>query len=131
MLARRLSTILPPMSVEEALEVTSIHSVAGLLLPASGVVVERPFRAPHHTVSGAGLIGGGEPVRPGEVSLAHHGCLFLDELLEFKRHVLEALRQPLEDGCVSVVRARARATFPARPMLVAAVNPCPCGFRSG
>ncbi len=128
MLARRLSTILPAMSVEEALEVTAIHSVAGLLVPAHGIVVERPFRAPHHTVSSAGLIGGGEPVRPGEVSLAHHGCLFLDELLEFKRHVLEALRQPLEDGCVSVVRARARATFPARPMLVAAVNPCPCGY---
>ncbi|HEY4121977.1 MAG TPA: YifB family Mg chelatase-like AAA ATPase [Byssovorax sp.] len=128
MLARRLPTILPAMSVDEALEVTAIHSVAGLLSPEHGIVAARPFRAPHHTVSAPGLVGGGEPVRPGEVSLAHHGCLFLDELLEFRRNVLEALRQPLEDGAVAIVRARTRASFPARPMLVAAVNPCPCGF---
>jgi magnesium chelatase family protein len=127
MLARRLPTVLPPMSAEEALEVTAIHSVAGLLAHDRGLVEARPFRAPHHTVSAAGLVGGGEPVRPGEVSLAHGGCLFLDELLEFRRNVLEALRQPLEDGTVTVCRARYRATFPARPMLVAAVNPCPCG----
>ncbi len=128
MLARRLPTVMPPMSAEEALEVTAIHSVAGLLAHDRGLVLDRPFRAPHHTVSAAGLVGGGEPVRPGEVSLAHAGCLFLDELLEFRRNVLEALRQPLEDGTVTVCRARYRSTFPARPMLVAAVNPCPCGY---
>ncbi len=128
MLARRLPTIMPAMTFEEALEVSAIHSVAGLLPPDEGLVRARPFRAPHHTVSSAGLVGGGEPVRPGEVSLAHHGCLFLDELFEFRRGVLEALRQPLEDGVVTVCRARARATFPAKPLVVAAVNPCPCGF---
>jgi magnesium chelatase family protein len=114
--------------------VTAIHSVAGLLSPERGVLAMRPFRAPHHTVSAAGLVGGGDPVRPGEVSLAHRGCLFLDELCEFKGAVLEALRQPLEDGHVTICRARARATFPARPLLVAAINPCPCGYageRSG
>src|SRR5262249_18974193 len=93
-----------------------------------GIVPTRPFRAPHHTVSGPGLVGGGEPVRPGEVSLAHQGCLFLDELLEFRRGVLEALRQPLEDGIATICRVRARVVFPARPLVVAAVNPCPCGF---
>jgi magnesium chelatase family protein len=128
MLARRLATILPPLDIAEALEVTAIQSIAGLLHLDDGVVTVRPFRAPHHTVSQAGLIGGGEPVRPGEVSLAHHGVLFLDELLEFPRGVLEVLRQPLEDGQVTICRARTRATFPARPMLVAAVNPCPCGY---
>jgi magnesium chelatase family protein len=128
MLARRLPTVMPPMTLEEALDVTAIHSVAGLLLPERGIIGVRPFRAPHHTVSAAGLVGGGEPVRPGEVSLAHHGCLFLDELLEFRRNVLEALRQPLEDGQVTICRARTRATFPARPMVVGAVNPCPCGL---
>ena len=128
MLARRLSTILPPLRFEEALEVTAIHSIAGLLSPDRGLAAARPFRAPHHTVSTAGLIGGGDPVRPGEVSLAHHGCLFLDELLEFRRGVLESLRQPLEDGHVVLSRARARLTFPARPLLLAAVNPCPCGY---
>lgn len=128
MLARRLPTIMPPLSTGEALEVTAIHSVAGLLPADQGIVASRPFRAPHHTVSGPGLVGGGDPVRPGEVSLAHHGCLFLDELLEFKRTVLEALRQPLEEGHVAICRVRARVTFPARPLLVAAVNPCPCGY---
>jgi len=128
MLARRLPTIMPPMSLDEALEVTAVHSVAGLLSADRGVLAARPFRAPHHTVSAAGLVGGGDPVRPGEVSLAHRGCLFLDELLEFKAAVLEALRQPLEDGFVTISRARARATFPARPLLVGAINPCPCGY---
>ena len=128
MLARRLPTILPPLALDEALEVTAVHSVAGLLGDVRGVLTARPFRAPHHTVSAAGLVGGGDPVRPGEVSLAHHGCLFLDELLEFRRNVLESLRQPLEDGQITIARARARATFPARPLVVAAVNPCPCGY---
>jgi magnesium chelatase family protein len=134
MLARRIPTIMPPMSIDEALEVTAVHSVAGLLSAERGVLASRPFRAPHHTVSVAGLVGGGDPVRPGEVSLAHRGCLFLDELLEFKGSVLESLRQPLEDGFVTICRARARATFPARPLLVGAINPCPCGYageRSG
>jgi magnesium chelatase family protein len=128
MLARRLPTIMPPMTLDEALEVTAVHSVAGLLSAERGILAARPFRAPHHTVSAAGLVGGGDPVRPGEVSLAHRGCLFLDELLEFKSAVLEALRQPLEDGLVTICRARARATFPARPLLVGAINPCPCGY---
>ena len=128
MLARRLPTILPPLDLDEALEVTAIHSVAGLLPETRGVINTRPFRSPHHTVSAAGLVGGGEPVRPGEVSLAHHGCLFLDELLEFRRNVLESLRQPLEDGQITICRARFRAVFPARPLVVAAVNPCPCGY---
>jgi magnesium chelatase family protein len=128
MAARRLPTILPPLSPEEALEVTAIHSIAGVV-PGSGLVIERPFRAPHHTVSPVALVGGGEPVRPGEVSLAHRGCLFLDELAEFRRGALEALRQPLEDGTVTICRARGRATFPAKPLFVAAANPCPCGGR--
>lgn len=128
MLARRLPTIMPLLEDEQALEITALHSIAGLLQPERGIVQVRPFRAPHHTVSPVGLVGGGDPIRPGEVSLAHHGCLFLDELLEFKRGALEVLRQPLEDGIVSICRARSRATFPARPLLVAAVNPCPCGF---
>ncbi len=127
MLARRLPTVLPPMTPGEALEVSAVHSVAGLLPQGAGLLEERPFRAPHHSVSVAGLVGGGQPVRPGEVSLAHHGCLFLDELLELSRSTLEALRQPLEDGYVTVCRAKERASFPSRPMLVAAVNPCPCG----
>lgn len=128
MLARRLPTILPPMSDQEALTVTSIQSVAGLLRADQGIVRQRPFRAPHHTLSAAAMLGGGVPLRPGEVSLAHHGCLFLDELLEYRRHVLEGLRQPLEDGDVTICRAAARSTFPARPLFVAAVNPCPCGY---
>jgi magnesium chelatase family protein len=128
MMARRVPGILPPMTFEEALEVTSIHSVAGLLPPGSGLVDDRPFRAPHHTISNAALVGGGSQPRPGEVSLSHHGVLFLDEMLEFSRHVLEVLRQPLEEGCVTIARAARTAVFPARFVLVAAMNPCPCGY---
>jgi magnesium chelatase family protein len=128
MLARLLPTILPPLTFEEAIETTAIHSVAGLVEPTKGVVSSRPFRAPHHSVSEPALIGGGDWPRPGEVSLAHHGVLFLDELAEFRRPALEALRQPLEDGQVSIARIRARVVFPARPLVVAAVNPCPCGY---
>jgi magnesium chelatase family protein len=127
MLARRLPTILPALATAESLEVTAVHSVAGLLDPTLGVVTRRPFRAPHHSVSTAGLVGGGSMPRPGEVSLAHHGVLFLDELLEFPRAVLEALRQPMEDGFVSIARAAASLRYPARFALVAAMNPCPCG----
>jgi magnesium chelatase family protein len=115
------------MTSAESLEVTSIHSVAGLLDPTLGAVTRRPFRSPHHSVSAAGLVGGGSSPRPGEVSLAHHGVLFLDELLEFPRSVLEALRQPMEDGSVTIARAHASLRFPARFALVAAMNPCPCG----
>ncbi|WP_438033701.1 YifB family Mg chelatase-like AAA ATPase [Sorangium sp. So ce204] len=128
MLARRMPGILPPLSFEEATQVTSVYSVAGLLMPEVDLIGARPFRAPHHTVSGAGLVGGGEPVRPGEVSLAHHGVLFLDELLEFRSSVLEALRQPLAEGRVTLARGRTRTTFPAQSLIVAAINPCPCGF---
>ncbi len=127
MLARRLPTILPPLEFEAALELTKIHSVAGLT-GRSGLVAERPFRAPHHTISDAGLVGGGAVPRPGEVSLAHHGVLFLDELPEFDRSVLEVLRQPLEDRKVTISRASMTLTFPASFMLAAAMNPCPCGF---
>ena len=127
MLARRLPTILPDMTSAESLEVTAIHSVAGLLDPRLGAVTRRPFRAPHHSVSTAGLVGGGSVPRPGEASLAHHGVLFLDELLEFPRSVLEALRQPMEDGTVTIARAMASLRFPARFALVGAMNPCPCG----
>ena len=128
MMARRLPGILPPLSFDEALEVTAVHSVAGLLPRGAGLLADRPFRAPHHTISDIALIGGGAQVRPGEVSLAHHGVLFLDEMLEFTRHVLEVLRQPLEDGSVVVARAVRTAVFPARFVLVGAMNPCPCGF---
>jgi magnesium chelatase family protein len=128
MLARRLATILPALSREEALEVTRLHSVAGLLA-GSGLVTRRPFRSPHHTVSPAGLLGGGTGfLRPGEASLAHHGVLFLDELNEFRRDAIEGLRQPLEDGRVVVTRVNASVEFPARFTLVAAANPCPCGY---
>jgi magnesium chelatase family protein len=128
MMARRVAGILPPLTIDEALEVTSVHSVAGLLRPGAGLLVDRPFRAPHHTISNAALVGGGSQPRPGEVSLAHHGVLFLDEMLEFSRHVLEVLRQPLEEGTVTVARAARTVVFPARFMLVGAMNPCPCGF---
>jgi len=131
MLARRLPGLLPPLSKDEALEVTAIHSVAGMLGPSRSLSLRRPFRAPHHTVSEIGLVGGGggDVARPGEVSLAHQGVLFLDELAEFRRTALEALRQPMEDGVVTVSRAHVKATFPARPLLACAMNPCPCGYR--
>ena len=130
MLARRLPTILPSLSFDEAVEATSIWSIAGRLKPGQGLLSAPPFRAPHHTISVAGLIGGGAPLRPGEISMAHRGVLFMDELPEFGRAALEALRQPLEDGEVSIVRVRDRAALPARFMLVAAMNPCPCGHAS-
>lgn len=128
MLAKRLPTILPSMSLEEALEATKVHSVLGLLGNRHVLVTTRPFRAPHHTISDAGLIGGGSIPRPGEVSVAHNGVLFLDELPEFRKNVLEVMRQPMEDGKVTISRASTSLTFPARFMLVAAMNPCPCGF---
>jgi magnesium chelatase family protein len=128
MLAQRLPGILPPMTPDEAIECTRIHSVAGMLPATQPFVRARPFRAPHPSISDAGLIGGGTTPRPGEVSLAHHGVLFLDELPEFKRHVLEALRQPIEDGTIAITRVAAALTYPACVMLVAAMNPCPCGF---
>lgn len=128
MLARRLPSILPPLTLDEALETTKIHSVSGLLNSGQSLVAVRPFRAPHHTISDAGLIGGGSTPRPGEVSLSHHGVLFMDELPEFRRNVLEVLRQPLEDGDVTISRAAVSLSYPSRFMLAAAMNPCPCGY---
>ena len=127
MLARALPSILPPLTREEALEATAVHSVAGRLPAGAGVLEGRPFRAPHHTITSAGLIGGGVPVQPGEISLAHHGVLFLDELTEFRAWTLEALRQPLEEGAVRITRAGTQVRYPARFLLAAAMNPCPCG----
>ncbi len=127
MIARRIPSVLPPLTKEEALQTTQIYSISGLLSAEQGLVTERPFRSPHHTISDAGLIGGGNHPRPGEVSLSHHGVLFLDELPEFKKHVLEVMRQPMEDGEVTIARAANTLCFPARFMLVAAMNPCPCG----
>jgi magnesium chelatase family protein len=128
MLARRLVSVLPDLSLDEALETTKIHSVAGLLEKSMPLIATRPFRSPHHTISDAGLIGGGAYPRPGEVSLAHHGVLFLDELPEFQKNILESLRQPLEDGKVTISRAALSLSYPARFMLIAAMNPCPCGY---
>ncbi len=127
MLAKRLPTILPEMTFEEAIETTKVHSVMGLM-DGQALIATRPFRSPHHTISDAGLIGGGPVPRPGEVSLAHHGVLFLDELPEFRKNVLEVLRQPLEDMKITISRVMGTLTFPASIMLVAAMNPCPCGF---
>jgi magnesium chelatase family protein len=128
MMAHRVAGILPPLTFDEALEATAIHSVAGLVPPGCGLLAERPFRAPHHTVSDVALVGGGQMPRPGEISLAHHGVLFLDEMPEFNRHALEVLRQPLEEGVVRIARAARTAVFPARFMLIGAMNPCPCGY---
>lgn len=129
LLAQRLGTILPPLTQQESLETTRIYSAIGRLEDGQALVLLRPFRSPHHTISEAGLVGGGSTPAPGEISLAHHGLLFLDELPEFNRRTLEVLRQPLEDNCVTISRAIGSVTFPANLMLVAAMNPCPCGFR--
>ncbi|NTW06780.1 MAG: YifB family Mg chelatase-like AAA ATPase, partial [Syntrophaceae bacterium] len=128
MLAKRMPTILPDLTFEEAIEVTKIFSVSGSLSKTDTLIAVRPFRAPHHTISDAGLVGGGQTPRPGEISLSHLGVLFLDELPEFRRNVLEALRQPLEEGTVTITRSLVTASFPARFMLIAAMNPCPCGY---
>src|SRR5207249_222287 len=128
MLARRLPGILPPLTAEEALTVTRLHSATGLRPPGLGLMRQRPIRAPHHSLSRAGLIGGGSPPRPGELSLAHHGVLFLDEFAEYPRHLVEALREPLETGAVWISRASGSARFLARALLVAACNPCSCGW---
>jgi magnesium chelatase family protein len=128
MLAKRLPTILPQLSLKEALETTKIHSVAGTLSKGSSLITRRPFRSPHHTISDVALVGGGSNPRPGEISLAHNGVLFLDELPEFKREALEVMRQPMEDRVVTISRARQTIDYPASLMLVASMNPCPCGY---
>lgn len=127
MLARRMPTILPPMTFEEALEVTKIHSIAGILPQGTSLITNRPFRSPHHTISDVGLVGGGSIPKPGEISLAHYGVLFLDELPEFGKKSLEALRQPLEDGMITISRVNASLTYPAKTTLISAANPCKCG----
>ncbi|MEM9659028.1 MAG: ATP-binding protein, partial [Planctomycetota bacterium] len=129
MLAKRVPTVLPQLTAEESIETSRIYSAMGKLPSDRPLMVQRPFRAPHHTISNAGLVGGGSTPTPGEISLAHHGVLFLDELPEFNRQTLEVLRQPLEDGDVSISRALRSTTFPASFMLIASLNPCPCGFR--
>jgi len=128
MLAQRISSILPDLTFSEAVDITKIYSVSGMINKRGAIFGTRPFRAPHHTISDAGLVGGGQTPRPGEISLAHHGVLFLDELPEFRRNVLEALRQPIEDGHITITRSSTTATYPAKFMLVAAMNPCPCGY---
>ena len=128
MLAKRLPTILPPLNLHEALETTKIHSVAGKMEKGSGLITLRPFRSPHHTISDVALVGGGGNPQPGEISLAHNGVLFLDELPEYKRTVLEVMRQPLEDRFVTISRAKFTVEYPASFMLIASMNPCPCGY---
>ena len=128
LIARRMPTIPPPLTLEEALEITKVYSIAGMLPDGCGLMRHRPFRSPHHTISSAGLVGGGSMPRPGEISLAHQGVLFLDEFPEFDRRTLEVLRQPLEDGLVTISRAAANLSYPASLQLIASMNPCPCGF---